>query len=221
MSEPDSDATQRPNPPPAAPRPEAGDLTPDDDGGYAVIEPEPKAPSGAAAGSQTSDGWYMSRRGGPQEGPFDQAEMKRRWLSGAIVPGDLVWRQGMADWRPAREVRELLTAPPTSGPQPPPRPSQPSAAPGFQPEKVLHSLDRFTKWAVCPTFFRWTACVAAGLALFWLAESVLLWYWDKSWFTGALLFAVIFVVGQGIAAVLEAVARIAPDAEKKQDKEHG
>ncbi len=220
MPDPNHDATQPPSSPDAAPRPEAAnDVTVEDDGGYAVVEPEPTKPSSAAAGSAPSQGWYTCRRGGPQEGPFDQAEIKRRWLSGAILPGDLVWREGMADWRPAREVRELLTAPPASGPQqPPPRPEPRSDASTIEPREVLRSLKRFAKFASCPAFFQWTAYVAAGLTVFWLVESVLLCFWGKSWFTGALLFAIIFVVAQGVASILEAVAKLTPKAEKQEDR---
>jgi hypothetical protein len=217
MPDSSSEKPQPPKPPWISPPPEPKRApAADDTGDYAVVEPAQKDLELALARQPTADGWYMSRLGGPQEGPFDLAEMKRRLLCGELRSGDLVWREGMADWQPAREVRELFAAP-ASGPQPPPRPGRPAAAAPFQPEKLVRNLNKFCS---CPKFFRWTAYVAAALALFWLAESVLLWYWELSWFTGALLFAVIFVVAQGVAAVLEAVARVTPEAEK-QDKDHG
>lgn len=51
---------------------------------------------------------------GQQLGPVDAAQLTRLRLTGTIGDESLVWREGMADWRPYREA--AATAPPVSGP---------------------------------------------------------------------------------------------------------
>lgn len=43
-------------------------------------------------------------------GPVDQAELIAKIRSGAIAPGDLVWREGLADWTACGNVLELAPA---------------------------------------------------------------------------------------------------------------
>ena len=61
--------------------------------------------------------WYYAKHG-KQEGPVDLAGMQRGLQSGEIAPTDLVWREGMTDWLPAGEVRELSEAPVPPPPTP-------------------------------------------------------------------------------------------------------
>lgn len=42
-----------------------------------------------------------------QAGPFDAASLRAKVASGELRPETLVWKQGMANWAPAREVSEL------------------------------------------------------------------------------------------------------------------
>ncbi len=44
-----------------------------------------------------------------QAGPFDAAGLRSRIASGEIKAESLVWKQGMANWAPARDVAELAT----------------------------------------------------------------------------------------------------------------
>ncbi len=77
-----------------------------------------------AAPAQT---WYVLRNQ-RQTGPFSLAQMQQMAQSDQVRASDLVWREGMADWRPARDMSELAghllveTAP--AGP-PPPRDGEP------------------------------------------------------------------------------------------------
>ena len=56
--------------------------------------------------------WFYSK-GGAQEGPFHEAEMRSRITSGQVSKRDLVWREGMAEWLPLAQVAELSAAPVT------------------------------------------------------------------------------------------------------------
>lgn len=53
--------------------------------------------------------WFYAK-GGSQEGPFDEAEMRSRITSGQVGGNDLVWREGMAEWLPLAQVTELSAA---------------------------------------------------------------------------------------------------------------
>jgi uncharacterized RDD family membrane protein YckC len=71
--------------------------------------------------------WYYAR-GGQRQGPVEDAEIQQLAASGQIAPGDLVWRSGLPDWRPAGEVPEIArflrpVAPPPPPPPPAPVPS--------------------------------------------------------------------------------------------------
>ena len=50
--------------------------------------------------------WYLARDG-QQYGPLSGAEMRKLTERGYLVPGDLVWRKGFANWMPADTVFDL------------------------------------------------------------------------------------------------------------------
>jgi hypothetical protein len=51
--------------------------------------------------------WYYARDN-KQSGPVSGADLKRIALAGDVAPDDLVWREGMAEWTLARNVRGLF-----------------------------------------------------------------------------------------------------------------
>lgn len=59
------------------------------------------------------DGWFLGLDG-KQSGPFDQAEMEARVRRGGVERAR-VWRGGMADWAPLRDVPELARLLPAGG----------------------------------------------------------------------------------------------------------
>lgn len=79
--------------------------------------------------------WYFAR-GGNRLGPVPREELQRRAQAGELLPGDLVWTQGMEQWQAASSVPGLFPdgyvapVPPAlpmsharpAVPQPPPRP---------------------------------------------------------------------------------------------------
>jgi GYF domain 2 len=50
--------------------------------------------------------WYLARDG-RQHGPLAETEMTKFLELGHLRPGDLVWRSGFAEWRPASDVFDL------------------------------------------------------------------------------------------------------------------
>ncbi|MFV0297455.1 MAG: GYF domain-containing protein, partial [Hyphomicrobiaceae bacterium] len=83
---------------------------------------------GSMSGSSTEDNWYIAREG-QQHGPISDAEMRLFVDNGHLKPGDLVWRPGFADWRPAASVFQSSSAPaPQQQAAPQPAASAPAAA---------------------------------------------------------------------------------------------
>ena len=75
--------------------------------------------------------WYYSKNG-TQLGPISTEEIQAKLASGEIASGDLVWKDGMADWLPAGQIAEFRTtvpaAPVSSQPVGGPSPYLPPAA---------------------------------------------------------------------------------------------
>jgi hypothetical protein len=72
--------------------------------------------------SQTSGSkidWFLARDG-RQHGPLADAEMTKFLELGHLRPGDLVWRAGFTEWKPASAVFDLTgkTAPAATKPEP-------------------------------------------------------------------------------------------------------
>lgn len=69
--------------------------------------------------------WYCLVQG-RQYGPLSREQLQAWILSGRVRASDLVWAEGMPDWRPASEVEQLRpeaaggSVPPPAPPPPPP-----------------------------------------------------------------------------------------------------
>lgn len=50
--------------------------------------------------------WYYSKNG-TQLGPIGTEDLQSKLASGEVAAGDLVWKDGMADWLPAGQIPEL------------------------------------------------------------------------------------------------------------------
>ena len=50
--------------------------------------------------------WYYSKNG-TQLGPISEEEMSAKVKVGEIAPTDLIWQEGMADWKPAGQVSAI------------------------------------------------------------------------------------------------------------------
>jgi hypothetical protein len=75
--------------------------------------------------------WHYAEDG-RQRGPVSSAQLKAMADSRQITPETLVWTDGMADWKPAREFSRLFPdeAPIGIEPEPPPIPRAPPTSPG-------------------------------------------------------------------------------------------
>ena len=51
--------------------------------------------------------WYYTKEG-KQTGPIAFEELQRLAAQGQLLPGDFVWKQGMQNWQPAREINGLF-----------------------------------------------------------------------------------------------------------------
>lgn len=88
--------------------------------------------------------WYYAKSG-VQMGPIGIDELKAKLASGEVSGTDMVWRDGMPDWRKASEVQELAVvsaAPQALVPQAPPAASNspyatPRAPSGYDPGPVI------------------------------------------------------------------------------------
>jgi hypothetical protein len=54
-----------------------------------------------------AENWYFVR-GGIRHGPVSGKDLKRLAQFGELLPVDLVWTEGMKDWKPARRIKDLF-----------------------------------------------------------------------------------------------------------------
>lgn len=68
--------------------------------------------------------WHYSK-GGQQHGPASAAELKALAKSGELLPTDMIWKEGMAEWKPAGSLKGLFPPTASTVPQkaPPPLPT--------------------------------------------------------------------------------------------------
>ncbi len=93
---------------------------------------------------ETAMQWYFAKNG-VQMGPIGIDELKAKLASGEVSGTDMVWREGMPDWRKAGEVQELAVipaAPQQVVPQPTPSASNspystPRAPSGYNPGPAI------------------------------------------------------------------------------------
>lgn len=82
-------------------------------------------------------------KNGQKHGPFTFAKIQNYVSNGKLEVRDLVWYQGLKDWTPVGQVKELLPNPPplkTSAPVPPAaRPAMSNVAPEVVAGKYCHA----------------------------------------------------------------------------------
>ena len=61
---------------------------------------------------------YFIARGGEQAGPYTLDQMQKMQEAGQLLPSDMAWTEGQADWLPLSQI-----VGDTSSPTPPPTPS--------------------------------------------------------------------------------------------------
>src|SRR5262245_40395657 len=95
---------------------------------------------------------YYYVRNGERVGPISGRQLKELAATGQLTPDDLVWKEGMAGWEPARKLKGLFASASASEPPPvptagPPLVSGPST-PASGPE--LFEIDDLEPAAVPP-----------------------------------------------------------------------
>jgi predicted Zn finger-like uncharacterized protein len=97
--------------PAAAPAPDADSTQ--------AVSPDEAARLAArsAAPEPAATEWYVAI-GQAQVGPLPLTEVRRKWEAGDVGPDSLVWRPGMGDWAPLKDVSDLAAylAPVPRGP---------------------------------------------------------------------------------------------------------
>jgi hypothetical protein len=68
--------------------------------------------------------WYYAKDGQPA-GPVEDEELERLTATGDVTDATLVWRSGLAEWKPYGEVRYPAAALPARLPEPDPADSEP------------------------------------------------------------------------------------------------
>ena len=81
--------------------------------------------------------WYYADRDNARQGPVDAAELVRLRLRRQLDWDTLVWREGMADWRPMRDFAAELGRPRTRPRRRPPTrpPRTPRPGPRCRPTR--------------------------------------------------------------------------------------
>ena len=141
--------------------------------------------------------WHVGHRDGSQEGPLTGAVLQERSHSGVLKREDLVWKEGWSNWMPAGSVDGLFDAE-TSTVAANTRSGDRQSAPIVRALQVLNS----------PRAFHWLGRGSGLIAVLLLVVSLAFFAFGFQWFLGALLFAILATVGQGVAAVLEKLDRI-------------
>lgn len=75
-----------------------------------------------------SQEWYYSVDGS-QQGPVSAAELKKLATDGKLKPEDLVWKDGMAEWKAASTIKGLFGGGASSGGMPAPKAEEPKPEP--------------------------------------------------------------------------------------------
>ena len=57
--------------------------------------------------------WHYTKQG-EELGPVSSSQLKGLAASGELLPTDLVWKEGLSDWMPARKLRGLFPDAPSS-----------------------------------------------------------------------------------------------------------
>ncbi len=91
--------------------------------------PQPALTLEAPAPEPAADaGWYIGR-GGQQLGPYSTGDLKAMAAQGGVTSSDLIWKEGMAEWKPIAAIPEFAGQVKAGPPGlPPMAPAGPSAA---------------------------------------------------------------------------------------------
>lgn len=122
--------------------------------------------------------YHLSRNGQPT-GTCSKDEATARYARGEILPTDLVWCEGMANWTPASQVFGAATPQPAAAPAAPTPLPPPVSSPQTLPRPVAGDVGRppnYLVWAILATIF---CCIPFGIVAIVFAAQV-----DSKWSKG-------------------------------------
>jgi hypothetical protein len=196
-------------------------MNPNDE--YSVRKEGPaSAPAGKAGAGQTGEAggpgpqWYVARPGGQREGPMTLDTLKQKAASGSVTGADMVWREGMPAWQPARDLLEVFRKAASGGPPPlPPLSADPGSRRSPADNEPWHMLPPGVERALRHAgFYRFVGRGCAVFALFGLLVSILTFYWQTVTLGWSLILGVGFLVGEAVATLLEKLERLESKAEQ-------
>ncbi len=79
-----------------------------------------------------SSQWHYSK-GGEQLGPVSSERLRELAASGGLLPADLVWKEGLPEWRPASTLKGLFPDSQAKPAGPPPLPHTATLTPPVAP----------------------------------------------------------------------------------------
>lgn len=113
-------------------------------------------------------------RNGAKFGPYEETEAKKFYKIGNIAATDLVWCEGMAEWKSATEVFGMPEVRNSMPPVPPLPPFQPPPAPGYAPNPLMQGN------IPLPPKLHWALVLLFGI--FSLGIFILVWIFiQASW----------------------------------------
>ncbi len=59
---------------------------------------------------------YLIARGGEQSGPYTLEQIQQMQAAGQLLPSDMAWTEGQADWLPLSQIADCATPPPPPPP---------------------------------------------------------------------------------------------------------
>lgn len=104
---------------------------------------------------------YYVGKNGSQSGPYPVDELKSMASSGRLAATDLVWTEGMSEWKPAgAALPDVFAQAPPPSPATPPVPAPPAAAPFPAPQAQPYpsAVDPAALGAPIPTYL-WQSIV--------------------------------------------------------------
>ncbi len=159
--------------------------------------------SEGAAGRPPGQQWFLAHSDGRREGPMSLEALRQRAAAGEVAPADLLWREGMPVWIPARECRTCSAGRALKGRRRCRRRLRSRCG-----RRCRAAWPPIEALLATPEFFRRVARICALAAVPVLLVSLLTIYWQRESLAWALLLALAFFVGEAAAAVLDRLDQI-------------
>jgi hypothetical protein len=104
---------------------------------------------------------YYVGRNGSQSGPYPLDELKNMAATGRLAPNDLVWTDGMSEWKPASAAlpEVFAAAAPAATPAPPP-PAAGAIHPSYAPAPPPGAVDPMYPAGTPVDSYLWLAVLA-------------------------------------------------------------